>query len=128
MASGTIKKYADGTDSGWLEWNGTAQTSDPFVGTIRYRKIGSIVQICFTSLTLKQATSDNNIDLGTMPSGWSRPAYAATIPTRIYQSGDGNPISACNIGANGSLRIYKAVSMSTVTTNAQIHGSGVYFV
>ena len=128
MASGTYPKYADGTDSGWLEWNGTAQSDDPFVGTIRYRKIGSIVQIAFTGLTLKQATSDNNIDLGTMPSGWSRPAYQTAIPVRIYQSGDGNPISACNIGSGGGLRIYKAVSLSTVTTNAQIHGSGVYFV
>lgn len=38
MASGTITKYADGTDSGWKELT----NSTDFNGTLYYRRIGDI--------------------------------------------------------------------------------------
>lgn len=41
MASGTIQKYADGTDSGWIDLT----DSDHFDGKMIYRKTGNIFQL-----------------------------------------------------------------------------------
>lgn len=126
MASGTIHKYADGTDSGTLEMT----NPDVFNGTIYYRKIGNLVYINFNGLQLKADTS-GNIDLGAMPSGWAQPSVNVSFAVRIY-SGSGSTNYTCSgqiFSTNTRLiRVYNTSSVGTITTNATIQGTAVYMV
>lgn len=54
MASGTINKYADGTDTTWVPIEDASYVSSP----IYIRKIGSIVNIYATNLRLATDLSD----------------------------------------------------------------------
>lgn len=55
MASGNITKYANGTDSGWVTYEGTADDqTDLYTGKIHVRRIGNIVEVTFESLALKE--------------------------------------------------------------------------
>lgn len=42
MATSTINKFADGTDTGWITFDKTDKT---YTGTVSYRKIGNVVYI-----------------------------------------------------------------------------------
>ena len=71
MASGTIKKYADGADSSWIELTDTR-----IIGKLVYRKIGDIFQIKSNGWT--KLAED-------LPSGATR--IIANIPDDGYRPG-----------------------------------------
>jgi len=75
MASGNIQKYADGTDSGWLELTPDQQSgTDVYTGSIYYRKIGNILEVTGYNFTLtNQLSASSYLQLGRLPSGY-RPA------------------------------------------------------
>lgn len=53
MASGLIPKYADGTDTGWLEVPSLTSSDDGFTGTMYYRKVGNVVTVMAYRMHLK---------------------------------------------------------------------------
>ena len=81
----------DGTDSGWLEI-----TDDSFTGKIYYRKIGNIVTVLTTGITLTSALTGTQksvkLSNGGVPSGF-RPKesfmYTGIVPniTEVYSVG-----------------------------------------
>ena len=71
MASGTIPKNADGTDSGWIEYKGVSGDSKSFIGSIYYRKIGSIVFARAYGLKAKtEVAASSYIELMQLPVGY----------------------------------------------------------
>lgn len=137
MASGTIPKYADGSDSGWL----SLENSTVFTGKIKYRKVGNQVDICFFSLNLvtEFTVGSGNLDLGTLPSGYRPTAYPndnssdhyVTFPIRIYVGGNvnNNFSYAGTIFDWGLIRIYADKNaLAKIPTTASICGSAHYFI
>jgi hypothetical protein len=69
MATTIIRKYADGTDSGWLTIEGTSNNTQTFTGTIYFRRIGAIVHIIGYGLKVKtQVESNQSVQICTVAS------------------------------------------------------------
>ena len=129
MATGTIKKYVEVTDSDWQEWTNPSV----FTGTIYYRRIGVFGVIAFTGIKFVSETSSGNIDLGTLPASYGMtPANLFTASARIYTGGTSNYTSVFTVYETGShgaaLRLYKDPSISTITTSATLHATAVYLL
>lgn len=120
MASGTINKYMDGTDSGWKN----LPESTTYTGTIKYRRIGSIFQVKNT--TWIKLTSDLAsgaiVLLGTIPES-DKPA---TMFGNAYWNIAPYPILAVKI-ENGSVRLYNSSSV-TITANTNLLINAISFV
>ena len=93
MASGTINKYMDGTDTGWvtpIKTSGAVYTS----GTVKYRRIGNIVTVIGTDLILPAGGGlIITMDAGywpavntTCPVALEYPNYKPVATARIYSS------------------------------------------
>ena len=92
MATGTIPKYADGIDSGWIAFD---KGSNTYSGTVYYRKAGNIVYL--RSDNLKNITGD--VAFGYLPNAYKPvsdlyfsvfsgyPAYKEQMYLRIYSGG-----------------------------------------
>lgn len=82
MAESNIQKYASGEDSGWLSYT----NPEKFNGTIWYRKIGNIVCIRATGISLVSAiTKNTGVSIGTIPSGYapSGDSCAVAVTSRL---------------------------------------------
>ena len=110
MATSTINKFADGTDTGWETAASYDTGVNGFNGTIYWRKIGSIVNVVAYNINLKNALSGTYVTLSleTLPV----PKNVLGVTTR--------ELGFVLLTANGSLRYYKPESMSTVTTSTNI--------
>lgn len=87
MASGSIPKYADGNDSGWIDLTDSAIT-----GKLVYRKIGNVFQIKssgWNRLTGNNLASGSYRTIATIPNDGYRPSlligyiYINTSPIGI---------------------------------------------
>ena len=126
MASGTHPKYADGTDTGWVDIEkGSALIANQ--GTLRYRKIGQVVQVQGYNLQLQSAAVGTSVILGRVPSGY-RPDI--TVCIFFYLSGGAYYAGYINAdsGSNaGNIYIFKG-SASSVPASTNILFSNTYFV
>lgn len=120
MATGTIPKYADGTDTGFQEI-----TSDAFSGTIRYRVIGKMVEVTCYGLTLTSALTTSNVSL---VSGENSPlANYPPIESKAFAAGNRDALGEAIIYTSGGIRFYKPTSVSEWSTSATIQFSAFYF-
>lgn len=115
MASGTILKYADGTDSDWQPI-----TDSTYTGTIYIRKIGSIVTVFATNITLKSDLSTNYRTLGS--NLLANYAPAAVIS---FWAGNLSKIGQLRIATNGATNFFKTDGETWKTTD-NITFSGTY--
>lgn len=97
MASGTFQKYADGTDSGWLDVplnEGVTITS----GSLKYRKVGNLVFVDASDMIgITTNGTKASIPAGFRPSHTvyttliiAYPKYAPSGMVRIYGGGSIN--------------------------------------
>ena len=108
MASGTINKYADGTDSTWSL--ATSYASGGYTGDIYWRRIGDVVNIVAYNIHLKSDLSATYIVLTT--TGLPRSKTVTGVVTR--------ELGFVLLTEGGNLRYYKPASMPTVTTSTDI--------
>lgn len=112
MASGTINKYMDGTDSGWK----TLSSDNTYTGTLRYRRIGNIIQIKnsgWIKLTSDLAAG-STVLLTTIP----EEDRVGSLFGNAYWNSSPFPILAVKI-ENGQVRLYNSSSV-TITANTNI--------
>lgn len=111
MATGTIKKFMDGTDSGWK-----TLTSDTYTGTLRYRKIGNIFQIKNNGWIrlVSDLAAGGTILLVTIP----EEDRVATLFGIAYWNSSPFPILAVKI-ESGQVRLYNSSSV-TITANTNV--------
>ena len=122
MATGTISKYADGNDSGWLTFVGGQDKE--FSGTIYYRTIGPIVFLVTYHLTLNTAltsTGGRNIIEGGL-------ASIAPNSTVTFPAGNSNAFGQIAINTSGNIRFYRAGSVSSWNTTDNINFTGMYLM
>lgn len=96
MATGTINKYADGTDSGWTEI-----THANISGSIHVRKIGSIVTVIASGITLTASLTATSVTIGSLASGY-RPIVNANFP-----GGNSAKFGQVRILSSGNILFYK---------------------
>ena len=97
MATGKTNKYADGTDSGWIEI-----THANITGSINLRRIGNIVTIYDSGLYLKNDFSSGySINIGAVPQD-CRPHSQINIP-----AGNNNKTGVVRIYNQGDIAFYK---------------------
>ena len=118
MASGTIKKFMDGSVASY------SHTHENFTGTIYVKKIGPVVEVSAYNIKPNSAIdADGSLSFGTMPEAY-RPTTSAIV--RGY-AGKGSRNGAVTIGANSGSIIYYNVSDTTMTVNSTIDIGMVYF-
>lgn len=111
MASGTINKYMDGTDSGWK-----SLTSATYTGTLRYRRIGDIFQIKNNGWIklANDLASGSAILLATIP----EEDRVGSLFGNAYWNSSPYPILAVKI-ESGQVRLYNSSSV-TITANTNV--------
>ena len=107
MASGTINKYADGDDTGWIEMT----NSDVFTGSIYYRRIGSFVHVVFDTVKLKSALT--GIQLALLSNG-SLPAPFKTV-TVMGGANDYKRFGMAQVNTSGGLTFYRYQNVPNVS-------------
>lgn len=110
MASGTINKYMDGTDSGWA----LLPLSDNWTGSIYYRRVGDIFILKNTGWAkcAVAINSGSNSLVGTIPTS-DRPG---TVIGFAMLNGSGNPLLMAKI-ENGALRLFNSTD-ATIVANS----------
>ena len=123
MATGTISKYSDGTDTGWTDITLNSDNMNTNEGTLKYRCIGNLVIVVGDSLKLKSAvTGTSAVVIGNIPQG-VRPQ----INTAAVGGGRNYPLQ-CNTFANGNIAIYKPDYMQNIPTTLALYFFGAYFI
>lgn len=119
MASGTISKYADGTDTGWvpITKDSTYMSED---GILQYRKIGPIVEVRGAEVKLKSASERTWILLGQVPSGY-RPTQYSAAAVNI----EGEAFSGY-VHTNGNIFLYRG--SSSVIPVGRTYFNCMYFI
>ena len=112
MASGTINKYMDGTDSGWKYITGEAGDSKPFNGTIYYRTIGNIVTIQTSGTYLKTTLTGSYVLLAN--------GFLSKVPKAILYAYCANTSKSCpvRVDTSGNLHLFKGANSSWTTEDA----------
>jgi len=118
MASTTIKKYMDGTDSGWQELTDATK----FTGKIYYRKIGNLVEISSNSLTLvDELTSASGITIATLPEGY-RPAKLSVVV-----AGCTYDLVYARYNTNGNIGIFKNRNSASLPTDYPFYLATMFY-
>lgn len=125
MASGTIPKYMDGTDTGWIEYKGVAGDGKTYNGSIFCRRQGNIVFVRGYNVNAKTAVSAGGaINLMTLDAQF-RPVDR-TGTSAMTNTGTGGirvfPVMAFD---NGYLYVYANNDVG-FATNTAINFSLVY--
>jgi hypothetical protein len=111
MANGTFNKYADGSDSTWIEIKHANIT-----GSINLRRIGNIVNIFAFNLTLtNDFSSGNYITIGKVPND-CRPYSQINFP-----AGNSAKFGQLRVGAAGDIYFFRPISNGTWTKSDSIH-------
>lgn len=117
MATGTISKYADGTDSGFKSI--TPSSSNVASGTIDYRRIGDIVMIRVSNVKLKAALAANSTRvIGAAPS--------AITPTSAVRGTGGTNLNPMNLILNPTGNI--SIGGVAVDTTTALNFNVIYIV
>ena len=125
MATGTIKKYMSGTDTGWIENNGVSGDSKTFIGSIFYRKIGDIVFVRAYGLTAKtEISAGSYIELMQLPSAY-RPVQSTGTSAMTNSSSGYDRVFPVLVSGNGQIYVY-ANSDGPISTNIKINFNFVY--
>lgn len=113
MASGVIKKFMDGTDSGWKE---LTKESDWSGGAIYYKRLGNVFLMrnsawatCNNDISAKSSSLIGTINAADRPNG--------AIVGYAIQNGNGNPLRTVKI-ENGQVRLYNSES-TAISTETQ---------
>ena len=125
MADGQLQKYADGTDSGWVELT----NSTVYSGKILYRQIGKIVCVIIHQIKLLESFSSSWVAL--LPNG-SLPVPMQTATT-IAGANDFYRLGMCQINTSGALVFYRfpnnsAIGNTEYPANANIFMEMTYMV
>lgn len=117
MATGTILKYADGTDSQLQPI-----TASTFNGTIYVRQIGKIVMVYATNITLKTDLSGQSLyrSLGTLFADYS-PASVIS-----FWAGSLTKMGQIRIAPGGVTNFFRPNATETWSTSDNITFSGMY--
>lgn len=137
MASRTINKYMNGTDTGWLEmpnannaWERTGNYN------LYYRLCGNILSIQGQIRLTENWPDESNSyyrTIDTMPAGF-RPAKSINITCFINSSGNNQRIVSGRItninstGGGGAINLTPATNNEPITTNQTIFIQGVGFI
>ena len=119
MATGTIQKYADGVDTGWINLS----DDDYFTGgPLKIRKIGNIWQITnFSWLRPKnQIGVGGSHYLATIPADY-RPSHV--VVGMVYVNDNPYPLILMKI-ENGDVRIYNG-SNAAIAANTPVIVNGI---
>lgn len=116
MATGVTQKYADGTDSGWIEI-----THANITGSINLRRIGNIVTIYASGLYLKNDFSSGySVTIGEVPQDCC-PHSQINIP-----AGNSSKSGIIRISNSGNIAFYKP--SGTWAVSDTIHFCMTYIV
>lgn len=116
MATGTIPKYADGTDSDWTN------TGLSFVaGTLYYRRIGSMCELSGDGIRLRADLDvGGNVELGTLPNPAKPTDKRAFFPANCARG-----YAFCTLSTGGVLTLYNA-GTQTIRGNTQGTGDRIF--
>ena len=126
MASGSILKFMDGTDTGWIENKGVDGDDKKFIGSIFYRRQGNIVFVRGYGIKSKTIISaGGSLELLTLPSNY-RPVNS-TGSSAMTNSGslNGIRIFPVLIAGNGKLYVY-ANTDADIGTTVSINFNFIY--
>ena len=115
MGSGSIPKYADGTDSGLLSYT----NSSKFSGTIYYRRVGNLVTVQGNNLKLASTLSGGSFEtLGSNVLAAFPPVNQVNVP-----AGNSARFGQLRISASSSSpgTIYFFTDSESWGTSANIH-------
>lgn len=113
MATGTIPKYADGTDTGWVSIVGNNNSSMLFTGTIKYRVIGELVNVVGAQIKLKtdmSSGSSRNIAPGILTD------YKPTSNANVI-GGNSNKFTQIQVNTEGSVIFFSQSSITWASTD-----------
>lgn len=126
MASGTTPKYADGTDTGWIENKGIDGDSKNFIGSIFYRRQGDIVFVRGYGVKVKTAISASSYTLlMTLDPTYCPVNSTGSSAMTNYGSGSMDRVFPVLIAKGGQLYVY-ANSDTQITPDMNINFNFVY--
>ncbi len=120
MATGTTPKYADGTDTGWVDTEITLGN-----GTLYYRRVGDICELCGDGIRLlNDLPTGSNVDIGTLPANAKPREKRAFIPANAL-AGYGFII----INTSGLMTLYNRSGNTYIggTSGTRLFVSAMYF-
>lgn len=114
-----------GTDSGWQALTAGSGVNS---GTIKYRKIGSWVEIRGKDVKLKSTLTASYLTLLNVPSA-IRPNEKVVLSSgfKVASSGVLEP-AYCELTTSGNIDLCRPSVVSSITTNDLINFSAMYFV
>ena len=113
MATGVIRKYMDGNDSGWLY----LEDATIYSGKIYYRKIGGLVFFSGDPIKLvNQLSASSYVQLHTIPDGY-RPSKSCIATCYINNNTMNNKPLSIRITANGGIFLYSNNEAVPASTN-----------
>lgn len=122
MATKTISKYADGTDTDWNDITLNADNMNVEKGFLQYRCIGNLVIVVGDSLQFKSdVTGTSAVVIGNIPVGLRPQSNTAAGGGRNY------PMQ-CNTFANGNIAIYKPDYMQSIPNTLLLYFFSAYFI
>lgn len=124
MATGTIKKYMSGIDTGWQVNKGVDGDSKTFTGNIYYRKQGNIVFIRAYGVKSKtDIAARSYIELMQLPSGF-RPGDSTGTSAMTNDNIGGIRVFPVLISGGGQIYVY--ANDIVLPSSAKINFSFVY--
>lgn len=127
MATGKIKKYTDGIDSGWIENKGIEEDSKSYTGSIFYRKIGSIVFVRGYGIRVKSNIAIKSyVELMQLPTGY-RPISSTGTSAMSNSASNYDRVFPILIASSGQIYVYTNAD-SAITTSMNINFNFVYTV
>ena len=131
MASGTINKHMDGTDTGWLEMpnaNNAWVKSGSY--NLFYRLCGNILSIQ-GQIRLTENWPDSSgsyyRQIDTMPIGF-RPVKSINITCFINSNGNNQRVVSGRIANGGSINLTPATNSEPILSSQTIFIQGVGFI
>lgn len=120
MISEIIPKYADGTDTEWIT---ITPIEGVWTGSIKYRKIGNIVNIVITAISLVEDLTSSSL-LVIAPSG----TFPKPVNNVMVFGGNRDYLVEFVVNTNsGSLSLYKMASDSVYPKNSNASANITYF-
>ena len=120
MASGTLQKCMDGVISDWKDISLSNEMRS--TGTLRYRRVGSIVEVIGDNLKFSADITDASAHvIGNISNSDDRPKSN----TPCVGGARTQPMQ-CNAFSNGNLAIYKPTYLDLISANSLLYFHALY--
>lgn len=120
MAESKLQKYMDGVVGSWI--NIPMSSAMQSTGTLRYRRIGSIVEVIGDNLQFSANITDASAQvIGTISNTSDRPK----VNTPCVGGARTQPMQ-CNAFSNGNLAIYKPTYLESISSTTLLYFHAMY--